>query len=482
MSTAKELGRIGQKRYGGFFYEEFLRELQGRRGIETYREMADNDDVIGAILFAVEMLIRQATWSVQPGGPEAADQEAAEFVESCMYDMQDTWTDTISEVLSFLTYGWSYHEIVYKRRCGKSSDVRLNSKYDDKLIGWAKLPIRAQETLYQWEYDEYDNLVGMTQQPPPDFGTFTIPIEKALLFRTKSRKNNPEGRSILRNAYRPWYFKRRIQEIEGIGIERDLAGFPVLKAPDGMNIWDEDDPDMVAIRAGAEALVKNVRRDSMEGLAIPFGWEFSLVSTGGRRQFDTNAIIERYDTRMAMTVLADFIFLGHQNVGSFALSDNKTELFAMAIGAYLDIICETFNNQGIPRLINLNGEHFSKITGYPELTHGDIEDEDIEKLAAFIKDMTGVGVLTPDNQLEDYVREAAHLPERLEEDTPGVSGEGAKRSTTGGKKPQKQAQTKPKGQKSGTVDPGGEEEDPDAVTDDDKAAVEAAKKRLGRSP
>ena len=475
MSTASELGRIGQKRYGGFFYEEFLRELQGKRGVETYREMADNDDVIGAILFSVEMLIRQATWSVQPGGPEAVDQEAAEFVESCMYDMQDTWTDTISEVLSFLTYGWSYHEIVYKRRCGKNSDARLNSKYDDKLIGWAKLPIRAQETLLQWEYDNSDNLIGMTQMPPPDFGTFTIPIEKALLFRTKSRKNNPEGRSILRNAYRPWYFKRRIQEIEGIGIERDLAGFPVLTAPEGMNIWDEDDPDMVAIRSGMEAIVKNVRRDSTEGLALPFGWEFSLVSTGGRRQFDTNAIIERYDTRMAMTVLADFIFLGHQSVGSFALSDNKTELFAMAIGAYLDIICETFNNQAIPRLINLNGEHFSKITDYPELTYGDIEDEDIEKLAAFIKDMTGVGVLTPDNQLEDYVREAAHLPERLEEDTPGFMGpKGRNRNTKDGKKGNS------KGRQSSTVKPDGGETTESLV--DDVREAEAAKKRLGRKP
>lgn len=57
-TTAGEIGRIGQKRYGGFFYEEFLKELQGRKGVETYREMADNDDVIGAILFAIEMLIR----------------------------------------------------------------------------------------------------------------------------------------------------------------------------------------------------------------------------------------------------------------------------------------------------------------------------------------------------------------------------------------------------------------------------------------
>lgn len=59
-----------------------------------------------------------------------------------------------------------------------------------------------------------------------------IPMSKAMLFRTESVKDNPEGRSILRNAYRSWYFKRRIQEIEAIGIERDLAGLPVIHAPE----------------------------------------------------------------------------------------------------------------------------------------------------------------------------------------------------------------------------------------------------------
>ena len=104
-----------------------------------------------------------------------------------MDDMQSTWVDTVSEILSFLTYGWSLHEIVYKRRMGNTRDTRTRSKYSDGLIGWAKLPIRSQETLYQWEYDEADNLVGMTQMPPPDFGLLTIPMSKALLFRTKVR-------------------------------------------------------------------------------------------------------------------------------------------------------------------------------------------------------------------------------------------------------------------------------------------------------
>ena len=412
MARTDEIGRIGQKRYGGTFYEEFLRELRGKKGIETYREMAENDDTIGAILFAVEMLIRQASWNVEPGGDTPKDKEAAEFVEQCMHDMQDTWTDTISEILSFLTYGWSFHEIVYKRRMGKTRDQKTRSKYNDGLIGWRKLPIRAQETLYQWEYDDEDNLIAMTQLPPPNYGLITIPMDKAMLFRTKSRKGNPEGRSILRNAYRSWYFKRRIQEYEGIGIERDLAGLPVFIAPEDIAIWDEDDPDMVKLRTGMEAMVQKIRVDELAGIVKPHGFEFELLNSGGSKQFDTNAIIQRYDTGMAMTVLADFIFLGHQQVGSFALSSDKTELFSMAIGAYLDIICETFNSQGIPQLIDVNGSHFDGITDYPKLAHGDIENADIQKLAAYIKDMTGVGILVPDDGLEDYVREAAGLPER----------------------------------------------------------------------
>lgn len=46
------------------------------------------------------------------------------------------------------------------------------------------------------------------------------------------------------------------------------------------------------------------------------------------------------------------------------------------------------------------------------MTHGDIEDADITKVASFICDMTGIGVLIPDDGLEDYVRRVGHLPER----------------------------------------------------------------------
>lgn len=464
-NDSKEIGRVGQRRYGGIFYEEFLSELRGRKGAEVFTEMSNNDETIGAILFAIEMLVRQASWNVEPGGSTAKDREAAEFVKSCMDDMQQTWIDTISEILSFLTYGWSFHEIVYKRRMGRTKDNRTSSKYDDGLIGWMKLPIRSQETLYQWEYDDQDNLIGMTQMPPPDFGLIAIPMNKAMLFRTRSRKDNPEGRSILRTAYRSWYFKRRIQEIEGIGIERDLAGLPVITTPEGMDIWDKDDEDMNAIRAGLEAMVKNIRRDSTEGLVLPFGYTFELTSTGGSRQFDTNSIIARYDTKISQTVLADFIQLGHESVGSFALSSDKTNLFSMAICAFLDIICQTFNSQGIPALIDINGDHFAGVTDYPRLTHGDIEDVDLATMATFIKDMTSIGVIIPDESLEDYVRQLGKLPKRTTDTVPMEARRAAQQQGNEPPEPETAA---------------GKGHDGEEGFEDNGSHVSAARKRLGR--
>lgn len=413
-----EYGRIGQYRYSGMFFEEFLPELRGTRGVQTYYQMSENDDTVGAILFAIQMLMRQVDFTIEPGGPSDIDKAAAEFVESCLYDMANTWQDTLAEILSFLTYGWSYHEICYKRRNGRKRDPDFSSKFDDGLIGWSKLPIRAQDTLFRWEYKPgTDVLLGMSQMPPPDFGVLTIPLEKALHFRTTSVKNNPEGRSILRTAYKSWYFKSRIQEIEGIGIERNLAGFPVLYTPPNMNLWDPDDKESQEALNWARDIVTGIKQDSEMGIVLPGGeggWKLELLHGNTGKAIDTNAVIERYDKRIATTVLADFVMLGQQSVGSFALASSKTKIFALAVGTYLDVICDVFNSQGIPRLIDLNGKAFSQINDYPHMVHGDIEDKDLAVFGEFLQRVSASGILQPDEQVEDYVRRVAGLPSRLE--------------------------------------------------------------------
>lgn len=408
-----EIGYTGLSRWGGYVFEEFLPQLRGIRGIRVYKEMSENDPVVGAILFVVKQLIRRTSWRVEAAGSSREDEAAKDFLESCMNDMSQTWADTISEMLSMLVYGWSFHEEVYKVRLGDNRDPRKKSKYNDGRIGWRKLPGRAQETLHSWVFDEDGGIKAMKQLAPPDYIIVEIPIEKALLFRTEVVKNNPEGRSILRNAYRPWYFKKRIEEIEGIGIERDLAGLPVLTPPENLDIWNEEDPDMVSLRMKAEKLVRNIRRDQNEGIVKPYGWTLELLSTGSRRNFDTNAVIQRYDQRIAMTVLADILLLGAQKVGSYALAEVKKTLLSAAIEAWLDSITEILNRHGVARLFALND---FKIKDHPKIVHGEVETPDLKELGDYISKLANAGApLFPDDELENYLRSLASMPAKVDD-------------------------------------------------------------------
>ena len=422
IKLTSELGTAGLEHWSGRINEEWLRDLRDLKKWKTLREMRDNDPIIGAILFAADMLIRQVKWRVEAYGDEEVDIEAQEFLESVMNDMSHSWGSMVSEILSFLPYGFSYHEIVYKRRLGSDSkDPSRRSKYNDGKIGWRKIPIRAQNTLDHWLIDTDGGVQGMVQQDPVTGSMYEIPIEKSLLFRTSTYKNNPEGRSVMRNAFRPWFFKKRIEEIEGIGVERDLAGLPVIYAPNKIMFTGANSED-ASVFNDLKKIVRNIRRDEQEGIIMPGDrdtsgnrlYELTLLTTGGTRQFNTNEVIGRYEQRIAMTMLADFILLGHEKVGSFALSSNKTDLFATALGAWLDEIVDIFNQHAVPRLFRLNG---FKLEGLPKFVHDDIETPDLKDLGEYISKLAGAGAeLFPDDDLENALRGFATLPEKKVED------------------------------------------------------------------
>lgn len=411
----KELGSIGLHRASGTVYEEFLTELRGARGRKVIRQMADNDATIGSLLFAVEMLARQVTWSVAPANDSPEAEAAAQFVRECLFeDMNATWPDTLSEILSFLPFGWSYFEIVYKVRGGQTAQAERASKFTDGRIGWRKWAIRSQESLDRWEFDDAGDVTGMTQRPAPTFLPVTVPIEKALLFRTTSRKGNPEGFSILRRAYVSWYYKTNVQRIEGIGIERDLAGLPVAYVPPEI-LSTAADANEQAILASIKEIVTNIRRDEQEGVVFPLSYDdagkeryrLELLNTGGARQFDTDKIITRYDQRILMSVLADFLLLGHEKVGSFALSNNKTSLFSVALGAWLDSICAVINQYAIPRLMTLNA---IPLEIAPKLTHGDVEEWSLTELAEYVSKLAGAGVPFNTPEVITHFYEKAKFP------------------------------------------------------------------------
>jgi hypothetical protein len=410
------LGVTGLNRQGGLINEEWLRQLEGTKGVKIYTEMKDNDPVIGALLYAIKTLVRQTKATVQPTGETEKHHYYAQFVNECLSDMSVSWPDFLSEALSMLPFGWAYFETLYKIRGGHTKDPKTNSIFRDGRLGWRKFGIRAQDTLYRWEFSDEGETLGMWQMAPPNYDLTFLPIEKCVHFRTESHKNNPEGRSILRNAYRSWFFCKRIQEIEAIGIERDLAGLPVMQVPLEL-LASNATAAQKAVVDDFRDMIQKIRRDEYEGVVIPSetdidgnasGFKLSLLSSGGRRPLDVNEIVKRYESRTALSVLGEFVLLGMDAHGSFALASSKTTLFAQALGTYLQTIATTFNEQAIAPLMRLNGWHEADC--YPKLVFSDIETPDVRDLGAALTGLASAGLLTPDDGLERWIRDFANLP------------------------------------------------------------------------
>lgn len=409
------------RHYGiGIVDEEFLSELRGKSGVRVYTEMWMNDPIISSMLFAIDMFLRRTQWREESADDSEEAQKNAQFLKECRQDMSHTWADLISEINSMLPYGWSYFETLFKRRTTETDNEHDDppSKFNDGKIGWRKIEIRSQASFDRWVFDDEGGIAGMVQVGAPDYKERFIPINKALLFRTTSRKNNPEGVSVLRSAYRPWYFKKRIEEIEGVGIERDLAGLPFAEV-DASMLSQNASESQKALLQQIKTMVSQVRRDQVEGVIWPVEYDgqgnkmydFKLLNSGGTRQFSTDQVITRYEQRMAMTVLADFILLGNDSSGSFALGVSKASMFQSALEAWLDMIEGVFNNYAIPRLFRLNGIREK----FPRLRHETIQQPSLADLGVFISALTGAGAqLFPDVELENHLRDIAQFPLREE--------------------------------------------------------------------
>lgn len=387
-----ERGKSGIDWSQGNIYDDFLVDLQGLSGIRIYREMSDNDATVGSYLYAIEQAMKEIQWSVQ------GDSEEEKFLESCMNGMSHSWTDMIGDILSMLVFGWSYFEIVYKRN-------------ETGKVLWKKIALRKQESFDHWELSNNGSVLGMWQCPAPDFDFRFIPITKAVLFRTKLNGDNPEGKSILRTAYRSWYFKKHLEEIEAIGCERDLAGLPIMRPHPDLDLESED-PNVTQQLTWAKRLLSMLRRDEQDGVLLPAGWELELLSSSGKRQFDISATISRYSKAMASTVLAQFILLGMERTGSYALSNDLTDMFFLSLECFADSIASTFNRYAVPTLFNVNGK---QLNAYPKIVHTRLAKTNLESLSNFISRLApGVPALDIDEDVKQYLKRRARLSEYKE--------------------------------------------------------------------
>jgi hypothetical protein len=355
-----EIGSSGLKQYNGIIQEDFLREWRGTEAVKRANEMRLNSPIVAALLLAIEHAVLNVDISLSS---EDEKDSRLEVWSAFTANLHGGLREHLRESLTFLPFGFSLFEIVWGRVGSYLVPVKLSP--------------RGQDTVYRWLLSESGEIEGFVQQAEPLYRLVEIPSAKLLHYRFRPERNNPEGRSLLRTAWIAYYYAKNIMQIEGIGIERDLAGLPVVTLPENADAGEGSDSDS----SKAAQMVRNIRRDEQEGIVLPYGWTLALLSTGGSRQFDTDKIINRYESRMLMSALAQFLMLGQEGVGSLALSRDQSDLFTMSVNATADIITDTLQAQLLPRLMRLNGYDSDGL----KLTHSPAGDVDVTALADLLQ-------------------------------------------------------------------------------------------------
>jgi hypothetical protein len=421
-----EMGYNGLKISAGIIHEEMKRELQFPASIITYKQMS-YDSVIAAALNYYEHMMLKAGFKFKPH-PLATDEqkEYATFMQDCTEDMDHSWQDFIQEVSSMNVYGFCANEIVLRKRL-----LAKGSKYNDGKIGIHKLPIRSQDSISSWNYDDDQNLVGLTQTIAKvgkqgrvllsaKGDKITLPRNKFLLFRLGKKKDSPVGDSPLKGCFYSWKYKTSVEELESVGMQRDLSGVPIAWIPPQI-MADDAEPSHKAQYELWQNIVRNTHNNQQAGMVLPLMYDeitkqplfkFELLKNDGGKAYDTKSIKEYYCNAMLTALSADILLMGQSSTGSYALGSIKGTLSAIAIESKLKEICNVVNQHLIPLLGRLNGWEATRL---PSLTVEDLEAVSLEEISKFVQRIGSVGYLPRTREVVNKVLDGLGL-EPLAED------------------------------------------------------------------
>lgn len=442
-----EIGSVGLRMFDGVSNEELKKELNHPHAVRTYKNMLYHSAVNAAVQL-YEHLLGKLEWQFVPP-KEATERELqiTQYFNEMQHDMKVTWREVIKDALNCNIYGYSVLEKVYRRRTTASG-----SKYNDGIIAWSALRLRAPESIEKFIFSEDGlEIIGVKQNLSyvnDTLGRYTnraneivIPRNKFLLFRAGNHKGNPYGSSPLNRAYLSWRYLSALEELEAQMMAKDLQGMPVLSVP--MRVMAQQTPDDIRQYQTWQNILRNIQQNSQSGLMIPSDvdpetkqplYKMELLNANGNRTFDTSKIKAYYAKAILTALYADILIIGQEGGGSYSLAEQKSSLAIAAAEALALEICEVINHDLVRQTCELNGWD---VTRAPSLEYKSIESTDLETFSKAIQRMTSVNAIEKDREILNIIREslgAKPLPADMEPQE-DLMGSGASKAGEGFKTP-----------------------------------------------
>jgi hypothetical protein len=382
----RQLGSSATRWRRALGFEEYNADLRGAAGYDVYDQMRRSDGTVRQALRIAKTPVLAGRWYVASADPlDDQANDIAEFVDKALFDWQTiSWYQILTESLLMLDFGYYFFEKIW-------TTVEWNGELKHTWKKWLPMhPIDVRE----WKYDKHGGPDGVYIGDFEGEEDVWIPISKLLVFSYDRETGNVEGISMLRALYKHWYYKDNLYKIDAIQKERHGIGIPIIHLPP--NFTDAD-------LALAEELGRNLRTNEQAHVVLPPLWKLEFADIKGNI---VNVIesIDHHDSKMLEAVLAGF---EKTNVATAA--DQQVELFLKAVRYIADIVRDVINKHAIPELVKYNWKDATdKI---PELKVRRIgETTDWRTLSFAIRNLTGAGVIRPDDDLEAWARDEMDLP------------------------------------------------------------------------
>jgi len=379
-----EMGFIDPSPFTAWTRLEHVPELRERRGLRTFYDMSRSDGAVRGGLRIIKTPIQGAEWYIEPASKSTIDQNIADFVGNNLFqDLDTTWERVVEDCLRCIDYGFFPFEKVYKRDTTQSKIVL------ERLAPLHPLDVQS------WNYDVYGNLLGVVMEPlnGQDFTKDPVEISfnKLLMMVFEMEGGDLRGTSILRTAFKHWYYKDTLYKIDAIQKERHGIGVPVIVMPLG---FTDSDKQL------ANDLGRNLRTNERAYITIPNNWEIYFAKLEGQ-PVDPIPSVEHHDAKIYESILASFM-------GSKEVSKESLDTFYKSTRYIAQCVASTFNKWLIRELVDMN---FVRKGGYPKLCVRRMgEWEDTRTMTFALRNLVGAKILTPDDPLEALIRKQMSIP------------------------------------------------------------------------
>lgn len=380
------------------------------QAFQTYDEMVNSDASVDVSLRAAKMPVMGAEYFLEPFDDSDEAAIMAEFAQFNLLEGSNSpFLNVLEDILRMYEYGFSIIEKVWEEREWAPRRTGANRR---KYTMLRKLAPRPTATIKEIKYDDNGGPVGIIQAAVAADNKskdVEIPIEQLVIFTNNRKGGNLEGRSILRTAYRPWYFKSNLYNIDGIQKERHGMGFPIIVLPPGYK-----DTDVTIARE----LVSNIRTNENGGAVLPPKWELKFLELPGQ-PVDVMRSIEHHSGQIMLNTMTQFLLLGLEGTGGGrATSGSHQDMFNKSLRYAANQICDAVNLYIIPYLIGYNFQ----TDKFPKMRVRNLgETKDLQQWASALANLKAQELINYTPETEQWVRTIVDAP--LKPGTPASTQE-----------------------------------------------------------